>query len=198
MITKEDCIGAIEGYPPHVVECMLDEQERQGNPRNIAVFQNKADAGYFEGGFTWNKSVKGPMFWSNIHNSRKFYICPKPGTIMEKDIISIPDEESVSTVETEEEGLVVGAPVMVTANGRTKEKRLLAVVDSPDGKIYICATIALYNTLITEGTNNNSVTSHRDGVVLIKPKPEKVKLTLKDISEGKGVGIPPELIEIVK
>ena len=74
MVTEKDCIEAIEGYPHHVVELMLDEQERQGNPRNVAVFQKKADAGYFEGGFTWGKSVKGPMFWSSIHNGHKFEI----------------------------------------------------------------------------------------------------------------------------
>ena len=45
----------------------------------------------------------------------------------------------------------------------------------------------------TSGMSSHTI----DELRVHKVKSKKVKLTLKDISEGKGVGIPPELIEIV-
>ena len=100
MVTEKDCIEAIEGYPPHVVELMLDEQERQGNPRNVAVFQKKADAGYFEGGFTWGKSVKGPMFWSSIHNGHKFDIAiPEPKSNTKEVAVTVGEAVSKETIQ---------------------------------------------------------------------------------------------------
>ena len=204
MVTEKDCIEAIEGYPPHVVELMLDEQERQGNPRNVAVFQKKADAGYFEGGFTWGKSVKGPMFWSSIHNGHKFDIAiPEPKVEATKEAVSKVAKRPTEKSEQSEE-IVVGSEVMVdfpnirTDDGKlSKKKTVISILEGDNGPIYICATDNLLNKIKSLDGNSHSGLSFHSSVKLYKAKPKKIKLTLKDISEGKGVGIPPELIEIV-
>jgi hypothetical protein len=205
MVTKKDCIEAIEGYPPHVVELMLDEQERQGNPRNVAVFQKKADAGYFEGGFTWGKSVKGPMFWSSIHNGHKFEIAiPESKVEASKEVAKKTVDKPVEKPEQSEE-IEVGTKVLVKfldrrVEGRTKERKktVISVLNTEKGPAYVCVSDALLQKLLSITTTTSGISSHTiDELKIDKVEPEKVKLTLKDISEGKGVGIPPELIEIV-
>lgn len=205
MVTEKDCIEAIEGYPPHVVELMLDEQERQGNPRNVAVFQKKADAGYFEGGFTWGKSVKGPMFWSSIHNGHKFEIAiPESKVEASKEVAKKAIEKPVEKPEQSEE-IGVGSKVLVKfldgrVEGRTKERKktVISVLNTEKGPAYVCVSDALLQKLLSITTTTSGISSHTiDELKIDKVEPEKVKLTLKDISEGKGVGIPPELIEIV-
>lgn len=205
MVTKKDCIEAIEGYPPHVVELMLDEQERQGNPRNVAVFQKKADAGYFEGGFTWGKSVKGPMFWSSIHNGHKFEIAiPESKVEVSKEVAKKVIEKPVEKPEQSEE-IGVGTKVLVSfpdgrVEGRTKtrKKSVISVIKTDTKTIYVCVSEPLLQKLMACEATTNGMSSHTiDELKIDKVEPEKVKLTLKDISEGKGVGIPPELIEIV-
>src|SRR5690554_407497 len=44
-----------------IQERMLDEQVRQGNPRNAKVFE-----GSITGGFLWRQSVEGRAFWYEI------------------------------------------------------------------------------------------------------------------------------------
>lgn len=207
MVTKKDCIEAIEGYPPHVVELMLDEQERQGNPRNVAVFQKKADAGYFEGGFTWGKSVKGPMFWSSIHNGHKFEIAiTEPKVETAKEVVRKAVERPTEKFEQPEE-IKVGDRVIVDFSSRkqrdkrikAREKVVISIVSNDNGeKVYICVSQNLLDKLKALDMTNGGMSSHSiDEIQVCKAEPEKVKLTLRDISEGKGAGIPPELIEIV-
>src|SRR5690554_1151327 len=52
--------------PVEIRERMLDEQVRQGNPRNAEVFKVDTSAGIGEGGFTWALSEEDHNFWSNI------------------------------------------------------------------------------------------------------------------------------------
>lgn len=52
--------------PAEIQERMLQEQERQGNPRNAKVFEEDIEAGVLRGGFTWEKSVEGLDFWLGI------------------------------------------------------------------------------------------------------------------------------------
>ena len=48
--------GAIENFPVHVIEAMLDEQVKQGNKRDAEVFQRYAMASTSSGGFMWSDS----------------------------------------------------------------------------------------------------------------------------------------------
>ena len=68
MIAKE-----LEGYTPKgetrlislvLLSEMLDEQERQGNVRDVTVFENSLMADCAEGGFDWYASTRGSVYWS--------------------------------------------------------------------------------------------------------------------------------------
>src|SRR5690606_27103987 len=52
--------------PVEIQQRMLDEQERQGNPRNAEVFEEYITAIPSDGGFAWAKSVDGYDFWNKI------------------------------------------------------------------------------------------------------------------------------------
>jgi hypothetical protein len=53
--------------PVEIQQRMLDEQERQGNPRNAEVFEKDIMAGARAGaGFFWAESVEGYAFWEKI------------------------------------------------------------------------------------------------------------------------------------
>jgi hypothetical protein len=53
--------------PVEIQQRMLDEQERQGNPRNAEVFEKDIMAGARAGaGFFWVESVEGYAFWEKI------------------------------------------------------------------------------------------------------------------------------------
>ena len=66
--------GELEGFPENVVNAMLDEQERQGNPRDVTVFENNKSSPAFNKGFDWADSLKGYDLWKAIINDRKFYL----------------------------------------------------------------------------------------------------------------------------
>ena len=52
--------------PMEIQQRMLDEQERQGYPRNAEVFEKEIMATPQEGGFLWGGSVEGFDFWNKI------------------------------------------------------------------------------------------------------------------------------------
>jgi hypothetical protein len=58
--------------PVEIQQRMLDEQVRQGNPRNADVFANGIYSPKREGGFTWAQSVEGYDFWEKIIVSGNF------------------------------------------------------------------------------------------------------------------------------
>jgi hypothetical protein len=47
--------GDLKGFPQEVVEWMLDQQEAQGNRRDVSVFEEGRMADKSEGGFNWGK-----------------------------------------------------------------------------------------------------------------------------------------------
>lgn len=55
-----------KNLPVEIQERMLDEQARQGNPRNAEVFENNTIADARLGGFIWELSVDGYDFWDKI------------------------------------------------------------------------------------------------------------------------------------
>jgi hypothetical protein len=58
--------GQLEGFPDEVVEAMLDEQERQGNKRDVSVFEKKRIANLSIGGFSWIDTKEGERFWNKV------------------------------------------------------------------------------------------------------------------------------------
>lgn len=73
--------GQLKGFPEHVVNAMLDEQERQGNKRDISVFETESATYKYDGGFTWEKSVFGHVYWYNVINNRQFHLIPAPSKL---------------------------------------------------------------------------------------------------------------------
>ena len=77
-IEEADLIGDIKDFPLHVVEAMLDEQERQGNERDAKVFQEDRSAGKEDGGFDWKTTEDGVDYWLDVIVHKKFDLLPKP------------------------------------------------------------------------------------------------------------------------
>ncbi len=66
--------GELEGFPENVVNAMLDEQERQGNPRDVTVFERNKLASTSIGGFEWSNTPYGAEYWTAIITKRRFYL----------------------------------------------------------------------------------------------------------------------------
>jgi hypothetical protein len=64
--------GHLIGFPEEIVEAMMDEQVRQGNPRDVTVFEKNKRAGRDAGGFTWDRSHISLCFWEAVIGSRDF------------------------------------------------------------------------------------------------------------------------------
>ena len=76
-VKKKHLIGEIADFPRRVVQAMVDEQVRQGNPANPSVFARARDANEYDGGFAWLESVLGYDFWVKIIEYKKFHLIPK-------------------------------------------------------------------------------------------------------------------------
>ena len=75
-VKKKHLIGEIADFPKRVVQAMVDEQVRQGNPAAPSVFWIKCVAGKSQGGFNWLESVLGNS-WADIIRAKKFHLLPK-------------------------------------------------------------------------------------------------------------------------
>ena len=76
-VKKKHLIGEIADFPKRVVQAMVDEQVRQGNPADPSVFSNRRIACKREGGFTWMGSPLGHGSWPEIILYKKFHLIPK-------------------------------------------------------------------------------------------------------------------------
>lgn len=80
--------GAIEKFPLHVIEAMLDEQEKQGNKRDVAVFQRNAIAATVTGGFLWSASDQGHSFWEAVIKHRRFDLLRKNNVYIHQELMN--------------------------------------------------------------------------------------------------------------
>ena len=187
-VTKEDLIGQIANFPLWIVKAMVSNQVRQGNPANVKVFQEKVDASFVEGGFSWNKSAEGQFFWSKVINGKQF---PKEIVPPDKSIEPV-NESPKEVVVSAREGNAynVGDVIRVKIGNSTGSRVIIGYFpDMPNP--YLTITEESFRDLM------NGKTSCRINVTAIEEPKRYVYLTLKDISEGKGVGIDPDLIRIV-
>lgn len=195
-VTKEDLIGQIANFPLKIVEAMVANQVRQGNPANVKVFQEKVDASFIEGGFSWNKSAEGQFFWSKVINGKQF---PKEIVPPDKSIEPVRPEEPVN--ESPEEVVVgtakeapaykVGDVIRVKVGNNTRSRVVIGYLPSMPNP-YLTITEESFKDLMRGKTS-----CHINVTAIEEPK-KCVYLTLKDISEGKGIGIDPDLIRIVQ
>ena len=75
-VKKKHLTGDIADFPKRVVQAMVDEQVRQGNPADTRVFARALNACKDEGGFTWIESALGRS-WAEIIQEKKFHLIPK-------------------------------------------------------------------------------------------------------------------------
>lgn len=74
-------------FPKEIQELILKRQVEAGNPPNITLFDKKIDIGTDNGGFTWDKTKEGAVFWydvlleTNFEVFYKKYPQPKEHTI---------------------------------------------------------------------------------------------------------------------
>jgi hypothetical protein len=57
--------------PKEIQDRMLECQEEQGNKRDSRVFKISITRDKNQGGFTWNRTSEGHVYWSGILN--KYY-----------------------------------------------------------------------------------------------------------------------------
>ena len=75
-VKKKHLTGEIADFPKRVVQAMVDEQVRQGNPADPSVFAREPTAGKSQGGFNWHESILG-YSWSDIIQEKEFHLIPK-------------------------------------------------------------------------------------------------------------------------
>ena len=193
LVTKEDLIGQIANFPLKIVEAMVSNQVRQGNPANVKIFQEKVDASFVEGGFSWNKSAEGQFFWSKVINGKHF---PKEIVPPDKSIEPVKPEEPINespeeVVEEAKETPAYKVGDIVKIGNSTRSRVIIGYFpDMPNP--YLTITEESFKDFM------NGKTSCHINVTAIEEPKKYVYLTLKDISEGKGVGIDPDLIKIVQ
>ena len=79
-VKKKHLTGQISDFPRRVVQAMVDEQVRQGNPADPSVFARERTACKHYGGFTWSDSALG-YSWGDIVWGKKFHLIPKRQSI---------------------------------------------------------------------------------------------------------------------
>ena len=75
-VKKKHLVGDIAEFPKRVVQAMVDEQVRQGNPADPRVFARNLVASHYQGGFSFMKSTSG-YNWEEIILYKKFHLIPK-------------------------------------------------------------------------------------------------------------------------
>ena len=76
-VKRKHLTGEIAEFPRRVVQAMVDEQVRQGNPADPSVFSIKCTAGKRQGGFSWHESTLGHDSWGKIMSWKHFHLIPK-------------------------------------------------------------------------------------------------------------------------
>lgn len=205
-VTKEDLKGAIAEFPLEVVQQMVNHQKEQGNKADVEVFIRKPDTSDVNGGFFWAKTIGGVKVWSqaiNYHNFEPFYNTYGNKEENTKELVEVKVSEDIKDID-----FMTGDPwypmpyktgdIIKGIDGNSvRSNRVFIGYAAGAPKPYL--TISRKNfSRIMQGENT-------EGIRIIPYKelqPEMggdiVKLTLEDISAGKGVGVPSHLIKIVK
>ena len=193
MISEKDLVGQLTNMPIEIVERMLFHQQQQGNKLDVNVFKNKKDAPRNAGGFDWVDTAgfgEGTKFWAKVIISRNTDVFFERYPKVKSNLF---DSYYGKRTSRDEEKYSFGDVVIVTNAVEFGTKERVYVCTMPDTQLpYLTVTKDAFEEL-KQGKSVRITPNIR-----IKATPKMVELTLKDISEGKGVGIAPELIKIVK
>lgn len=89
--------GALSNIPDFVVEEMLNQQELQGNKRDVTAFENSILSEKHSGGFDWIETIQGESFWERVlteHDFHLFLSWFRP-TLLVSDNITVPVKAEV-------------------------------------------------------------------------------------------------------
>lgn len=73
-VNTTDLIGDLENFPIEVVEKMLQNQYKQLNKIDIAIFQNSKISDAQHGGFQWDTTIEGSEFWFEVIRKKRFNV----------------------------------------------------------------------------------------------------------------------------
>lgn len=62
--------GQIDWLPDFIGEELMNQQELQGNKRDISVFEKNLTASFLTEGFMWEKTEQGDLFWRKVLKER--------------------------------------------------------------------------------------------------------------------------------
>lgn len=72
-VEKSDIVNSkLENFPLEVVEKMIEEQIKQGNPPSLEVFFDSLIADKLQGGFNWCETEDGEDFWEEVIRNDNF------------------------------------------------------------------------------------------------------------------------------
>ena len=157
--------GELEGFPQEVVEKMLDEQVKQGNKRDVSVFEADVNSGAYDG-FDWYDTVDGYYFLAEVIDDLNFDLFfehyPK------KQMFKRGDKILVWNIHEE----------------NTEER--IAITDV-DGAIYPVICVAIED-------EDNFINGKQFSIVQWKywkpiPQEQVVELTMDEIAEKFGVDV---------
>lgn len=70
--------GDIKGFPYYIVNIMLDEQEKQGNKRDVSIFEKCKYSVKSDGGFDWSISTINEYTLNEVIDKRRFNLIKDP------------------------------------------------------------------------------------------------------------------------
>jgi len=90
--------GQLKGFPPEVVEKILEYQVKQGNPRNIEVFEERICSLKASGGFDWLNTIEGLDFWNRVlfHKNWNVFFEKYPKNVYPKVMLVSTNKEFIS------------------------------------------------------------------------------------------------------
>lgn len=102
-----------KNYPTEVIEKLLDNQELQGNKRDISVFENDIELHKAEGGVNWTETPEGEIFWHEVLLNRKFRVFASKYDISVKGWLeSLPNESRIKAFRNSK----LSNPELITAS----------------------------------------------------------------------------------
>jgi len=110
--------GQIEGFPPEVVELMLQRQFEQTGKRDVSVFEANNQARKSNNGFTWSDTIEDYYFWNDVILNKEFHVFfekyPKQSLINSQIKTKQNDKEST----TSNKAIEVSRPVATISTGK--------------------------------------------------------------------------------
>ena len=158
--------GQLEGFPQEVVEKMLDEQVKQGNKRDVSVFEKANVTGCDYGGIDWQDTEYGYYFWQRVIGTKDFDL------FFEK----YPKKQMFKR----------GDKILVWDMYRETPEERIAITDV-DGAIYPVICVAIED-------EDNFINGKKFSIVQWKywkpiPQEQVVELTMDEIAEKFGVDV---------